>query len=312
MNGRDPKRRVIVTGANGFLGRALCRALCDEVSVLGVDLCGDGLVPLDLLDRGAWEELGRLLGPSPALLIHLAFAFSPKSGMEENNLRIVENLCLLMDRHPETILLYPSTALVYGFGYREGATEDDLLLGDSRYARIKARAEDRLRRAFPARCVVFRMTNIYGEERRENTVIGNILAQLEEGRPIVLRDFNSTRDFIYRGDVVDACRLMLGFLSRRDGLKDREVGDFPSPFGVFNVSTGQGTMIYDLAYELASIRGLTRLLPPKEKVLSIGEREYLVPSPRKLKAFFAEAESHRLVDGPWGPMPIRDGLKKVA
>lgn len=308
---QERKPKIIVTGANGFLGRVLCQSLQRAFSIVCVDLAGNDAFDLDLIKKIAWDELQRYLDSPRVFLIHLAFPFSSKAKMEDDNSRMLENLCGFMDKNIGLILLYPSTALVYGFHCQEGVKEEDAPRPESLYASIKLKAEDRLLRSFPSRCLVLRMTNIYGEELRKKTVIGTLLAQLEKEQMIALKDYNSTRDFIYRGDVVDVFLKMMVYLSRNDDLDDRERKGLQSPYSVFNVCTGKGTLIYDLAFELAAIRHKLHLLPEKDRVMSIGEREYLVPSPGKLKAFFAEAKSRNLVDDPWEPMMIQDGLKKV-
>ena len=64
-----------------------------------------------------------------------------------------------------------------------------------------------------------------------NNVFSDILKQLHDLSPLVIRNVNPIRDFVWIDDVVDALMLLI----------------IKSTPGVFNVGTGEPISIYDLA-----------------------------------------------------------------
>lgn len=307
---RDKNAQIIVTGANGFIGRRLCHLLKNNFNVLGVSKEGCDL-RLNLLEEDSWKKLDEYTNKPWVFLIHLAFISSGENMKDENH-KMLENLCGFTDRQPNIFLLYPSTALVYGVKYREIITEDYPPNPESMYARVKLEIEKTLLRYFSSRCTIFRLTNVYGKPIKENTVIGKILNQIKKNVVISLSDYNSVRDFIYIDDVIESFRLMIRYIKVFENTKEDK--KLKSPYTVFNISTGRPICIYDLAYTIASLYKKLELLPERENVIAYGLNEYLVPSPKKLEDLVDTGLAPYISTGvcsPLRPMGIEQGLERM-
>lgn len=307
----DENIQIIVTGANGYLGKRMTRSLENHFKVLKVDLEGICTSRIDLLKEESWNKLEKHVNFPLVFLINSAFIHSPNSKMEKENMILLENLSRFMDKHSNIFLLYPSTALVYGVKYRELITEDFLPKPESLYAKVKFNIERRLLHQFSSRCTIFRMTNIYGNGTGGNTVIGKIFNQLKKNQRISLNDYNSVRDFIEIDNVIDAFIKMILYIVRLDKLSNQKKQSAYNPHSVFNLSTGKGVKIYDLASKFAYHYKKAHLLPEKEKMINCGRNEYLIPSPEKLKQLFVQGESLNLNEKPWQPMSIEEGIKRM-
>lgn len=303
--------QIIVTGANGFLGRRMSRSLENHFKVVKVDMEGECTIRINLLEEESWNKLDEYMNLPWIFLINSAFIHSPNSKMEKENMILLENLSRFMDKHSNIFLLYPSTALVYGVKYRELISEDFLPRPESLYAKVKFNIERRLLHQFSSRCTIFRVTNVYGNGIGENTVIGKIFNQLKRNQMISLNDYNSVRDFIEIDNVIDAFIKMILYIVRFHRLNNQKKQSACSPHSIFNVSTGIGITIYDLAYKFADYCKKAHLLPEREKVINCGQKEYLVPSPKKLKQLFAQGKSLNLNESSWRPMKIEEGIKRI-
>jgi len=303
--------QVIVTGANGFLGRRMSRSLENHFKVVKVDVEGECTIRINLLKEESWNKLDKYMNFPWIFLINLAFILSSNTKMKGENMTMLENLCRFMDKHSNILLLYPSTVLVYGVKYRELISEDFLPRPESLYAKVKLYMENYLLSHLSSRCTIFRITNVYGNGLGENTVIGKIFNQLKGNQMISLNDYNSIRDFIAVDDVIDAFIKMILYIVRFHKLNNQKKQSACSPHSIFNVSTGIGITIYNLAYKFANYFKKVHLLPEREKVINCGHKEYLVPSPKKLKQLFVQGESLNLNESSWQPMKIEEGIKRM-
>jgi len=137
-------KRCLVTGASGFLGGAVCRALAERWDVIGLGhrQGGAGIRQADLRDAGAVEEL--ILRESPDAVVHLAAYRDPdfcESDAEEArrlNVDTTRNLCRAL---PDTVpLLYASTDYVFD-GTAPPYHEEDAPTPLSIYGRTKLEGE---------------------------------------------------------------------------------------------------------------------------------------------------------------------------
>lgn len=308
----DKDTQVIVTGANGFIGRKLCNVLEKEFNVFKADSKGDCDLRVNLLKADSWNQLEEYTKKPFVFLIHLAFIISSQEKMGSENQKMLENLCTFMHEHQNVFILYPSTALVYGVKYREIITEDYPPNPESLYASVKWTIEKSLLQRFSSRCSIFRLTNVYGSPIKENTVIGEIFNQIKRNQTVSLKDYNSVRDFIYVDDVIESFRLMIRYIKVFESIKENK--KLESPYSIFNVSTGIPIGIYDLAYSIADFYNKLELLPEKEKVIDYGFNEFLVPSPKKLEKLINVCLASNIAKGlcsPLRPLSIEKGIEKM-
>jgi nucleoside-diphosphate-sugar epimerase len=148
---------VFVTGANGFIGRALCRRLASDNKVVGVDITGppDGALnvaweQVDLTDAGSVTAICERY--SPDVVIHCAGIAHQKIGAVDSatymrvNSEVTENFAkAAAESNPDVLFIFLSSVSVYGEeNITIPASEDSECHPSSDYAVSKLDAERRL------------------------------------------------------------------------------------------------------------------------------------------------------------------------
>jgi GDP-4-dehydro-6-deoxy-D-mannose reductase len=256
--------RVLVIGANGFVGPHLCRFL---------ERAGDEVVPLhgvggtsghpdtdtgaiDVRDaRAVTEAIGRA---RPDAIVHLAglssVAYShgdPVATFEINTLGAL-NVCIAVkSAMPTTRMLYVSSGEVYGAA-PDGApaTEQTALAPCSPYAASKVAAESaclQFARSYGLHVVCARPFNHIGAGQAPTFAIPSFARQLVEARQagrsakLLVGNLEPVRDFSHVLDVVAAYRVLL--LHGRSG-------------ETYNVCSGQGRSVRSMLDELVELVGV--------------------------------------------------------
>jgi UDP-glucose 4-epimerase len=234
-------KRVLITGAAGFLGRNLARYLGSHFELLGVDLA-DGF---DVCDPAAFE---RLPGSFDAV-VHLAgLTFVPESHERPRdyyhvNLLSALNTAEFCRRRAVRVLIFPNT-YVYGPPRKLPVDEDHPLVLPSPYHKSKKLAEDLLLGYFEAhqtKVVVFRVFNLYGPGQSDRFLIPGLLAQALRGNKVKVLDLEPRRDFLHIDDFVR--------------LVGAVVGEETPAEGVYNVGTGRSYSVAEVVNLLATVLG---------------------------------------------------------
>lgn len=219
--------RVMVTGAAGFVGGFLRRALCaagHECVATDMAPAVADVLPLDVRDAAAVQA--RVAACRPEACVHLAgIAFVPDAAQDAQRLEAInvtgtENLGAALARHaPRCRLLFVSTAQVYGPAAPSNAPMDEAtpLQPTSAYARSKADAEARLlrlQRESDVDVVIARPGNHIGPGQSPKFVVAAFAAALRaclrgERPDVPVGNLASTRDFSDVRDVVAAYLLLL-------------------------------------------------------------------------------------------------------
>ena len=193
----DPAR-AIVTGAGGFLGRAVVARL----GASGTAVLGPSRSDLDWRESGA---VARYIDQAGAATIyHLA-----SSGVNNPNAgdpQIVEDeLAMARAIGAAAItgmrVVYAGSMAEYGRAGR--LAEADEVTPQNGYARAKVEAGAILREQAQARgfsLVHARLFGLYGPGERSGRLLPAILAALRERRPIALSDGTQRRDFVHIDD----------------------------------------------------------------------------------------------------------------
>jgi len=247
----DARGGILVTGAGGFVGRALISALKAEdpsLSITGVGRSPPAaplpidapFVTLDLLDAAALAQV--VARVRPATVVHLAALSSVQQAqsapveMWRSNLDATINLAEAVRAHaPEATLIFSSSAECYGrtFASGEPLTEDASLQPMNAYARSKVAGEYVLRDLHTAgRLVILRMFNQIGPGQDERFVSSSFAAQIariERGEQSGMKvgDLTAERDFC---DIEDMLRALTMLIEAADRLEQ---------VSVFNVCSGQ-------------------------------------------------------------------------
>lgn len=215
--------RVVITGATGFLGRILLHKLmnCTGVEVIGTSRHSHS---------GVVQVASYADAPGGDLLVHLAetsdrqLANSRGAPYERDSLGTLE---ILLGKGYERVV-YASSAALYG-DQNEGLCKvDSSVHVVDTYTRLKHASEQMV---LEKKGVIARLVNLYGPGMAAGNVINTILNQVPMDGPIRMLDLNPVCDFLWIEDAADAFKIM-------------SMGEAT---GIFNVGTGQGTSILQLA-----------------------------------------------------------------
>jgi nucleoside-diphosphate-sugar epimerase len=267
--------KVLLTGAGGFLGQAVVRALLSSegtplevVAHIGPHGCSppavEGLHSSFCCDITDSETLSQhLVGVE--VVIHLAgppsVAASFKDPVSAVEAHVVGTATVLAASAAAGVrhLVYISSAEVYGQPLTAVVSESSPLRPRSPYGAAKVGSEA-LVRATTAEgrmtATVLRPFSVYGPRPVQPGVIGVIVRQLKNER-VVLQKPDAVRDFCFVDDVANAivCAALHGE---------------PAPFSVFNVGGGSGTSIETVAKHL--LHAIGRDSTPVEALGSEGDR----------------------------------------
>jgi GDP-4-dehydro-6-deoxy-D-mannose reductase len=275
--------KVLVTGADGFVGNHLVRALRDRGD--SVDPCGGpgGLLGLELTDGAAVSA--RVEQSRPDAVIHLAGVSSVARSHEDPGGTVAVNvlgsvhLLEAVRRHaPNARILLVGTGEAYGrLEPGERAEETHPLRPLSPYAASKVAVEvlaNQMAAAHRIAVVYVRAFNHLGPGQSSGFVVPSFAQQLLEiarGRaaPIVsVGDLSPVRDFSHVLDVVDAYLLLL---------------DQGAPGQAYNVCSGDGRSIRTILDELQSLAGTKAEVRIDPERLRPVEIPWLVGNPTRLE-----------------------------
>jgi GDP-4-dehydro-6-deoxy-D-mannose reductase len=225
---------VLITGAEGFIGRALACAL----SAQGYEVIALGRHQGDIAEQATWANL-----PSVSHVFHLAArTFVPDSWKDPASFlhtnvvgtsRAVEYV-----RACNAHLVFIS-GYVYGVPKSLPISEDDLAEPNNPYALSKFLAEQVCAfSAVPA--TVLRAFNVFGPGQRSNFLIPSILDQIRAGVAIKVKDLTPRRDYIYIDDLLDA---LIRAMQR------------PRGYWVFNIGSGVSYSVQEVIDVMQAVAG---------------------------------------------------------
>jgi nucleoside-diphosphate-sugar epimerase len=293
-------QKAVVTGASGFLGNGLVQKLCVAgVEVLGVDLhparsCIDGYKHIQGTISNSGNAIRVFLSDGGAFF-HMA-GFADAGICEQNpmkafeiNLGSVEEALQLCRTLSHVSFVLPSTGILYGNRSSIAVAEESSVQVGGVYAGSKLAAEVLVRlyaRETGHDAVIARLSNVYGPDSGENTVVGRLLGQVRNQDALEVLDTKPIRDFIYVEDVIEAL-VRCAMLKAGFGLQ------------TVNVSTGVGTRIGELIRILVQLSGLA------SRVVLDPEGE-----PESVDSLVMKNETLERLTG-WCPaISVEEGLKR--
>lgn len=211
--------KVLVTGANGLVGRALCSVL-DQVEHQVVRAVRTSTTPWevpvgDLNKSTDWSEA---LGQNTDVVVHLAGKVPSTDGAvglpgdryAEVNTLGTANLARQCAQNGVKRFIFVSTVKVLGEGKSEPYRDTDLAVPADAYAISKWEAEQALWQVAAEtgmQVVVLRPPLVYGPGVKGNFL--RLMQAIDKRRPLPLGAIHNQRSLIYLGNLVDVIRLCL-------------------------------------------------------------------------------------------------------
>ncbi|MDP9100541.1 MAG: GDP-mannose 4,6-dehydratase [Actinomycetota bacterium] len=220
--------RVLVTGADGFIGSHLAERLLREAADVRALACYNPEGSFGWLDaipqdhRGAMDiRLGDIRDPRfmgdvctgvdvvyhLAALISIPYSYQAPFAYFDVNLTGTLTVLEAALRAGVTRLVHTSTSEVYGSPDVLPIVESHPLQGQSPYSASKIAADmaaQAWHRSFGLPVVTLRPFNTYGPRQSTRAVIPALLTQLLDGGDVRLGDLRPRRDFTYVSDTVEA------------------------------------------------------------------------------------------------------------
>ena len=282
---------VWVTGANGFIGRHLCRRLVingervvglgNDVSQCDVNLLGriEGIISDWAFDQ-ALAKYG-----APKVIFHLAGGSSVALSITDPNAEAIKTLgagasliAWIKRNAPEVNLVFASSAAVYGADHAGAIRECGITNPLSPYGVHKLAVERQIITAgldWGLRSAIVRLFSLYGPGLRRQ-ILWDIATRIEMGNDDLqlMGSGNECRDFLQINDCVNLLTILVNHTS--------------SNSTIVNGASGVSRSIYSVASELCQhatkeirvkFTGATREGDPKCLVADISKSELLGFSP---------------------------------
>jgi len=260
--------KVLVTGADGFIGSHLTEALVRRGYSVKAFVLYNSLGSRGWLDKCSEEVRGnfdvfsgdirdphgvRAAMVGCDLVLHLAaliaipFSYYSPDSYVDTNIKGTLNVLQAARKLDVSRVVHTSTSEVYGSAKFTPITESHPLQGQSPYSATKIAADQlafSFNTSFDLPVVIARPFNTYGPRQSARAVIPTIITQLLSGAPsIKLGALYPTRDFCYVDDTV------AGFISLLEGTGNYgQVVNFGSGF---EISIGG---LFDLICEIVGVR----------------------------------------------------------
>ena len=259
-------KKILVTGADGFIGSHLVETLLDEgcsVKAFTYYNSFNSWGWLDTFPRETLKNVEVFTGDIRdsngvrtavkdvdivfhlAALIAIPFSYYSPDAYIETNIRGTLNLLQACRDYDVERVIVTSTSEVYGTAQYVPINETHPLQAQSPYSASKIGADkiaESFFRSFEMSVVIARPFNTYGPRQSARAVIPTIITQLLNGnKNIRLGSIHPTRDFSHVGDV---CKGLIG-LSKFDEAIGREV----------NIGSGTEISIGSLAKLLMELTG---------------------------------------------------------
>jgi dTDP-4-dehydrorhamnose reductase len=276
------KRRILITGAGGMLGKAFYNVFkeSDEVKATDIDLNEEWLTYLDVRDYEEYLKNAKKFMPD--IIMHLA-AFTDLEYCENNinetyrtNTMSVEN-AVAVAKEVGATLLYISTAGIFD-GMQETYDDFDAPNPLSVYGRAKYMGE---------RYVIENMDKYFvcragwmmgGGPTKDKKFINKIYQQIKAGKKelFVVDDKGGTPTYTY------------DFANTVKGLIEMKY------YGVYNMVCGGSCSRYDVALEMLEILGLKEDIVLKKVESDFFKAEYFATRPASEKLINRKLDIRKL------------------
>ena len=271
---------ILVTGAAGFIGRALCERLLqqDGCKVVGVDNLNDyypvslkqaRLATLEARDGfhfvqlalADWEALNALCAAQGFdYVIHLAaqagvrYSIANPHVYAQSNLLGMTNVLEACRRHGVKHLVYASSSSVYGQNAKVPFAEDDRVDAPVSFYAATKKANEVMAHSYAhlykLPCTGLRFFTVYGPWGRPDMAPWLFTEAILQGKPIkVFNHGQMQRDFTYIDDIVE------GVVRVMQHLPTGEHGQ--PPYALFNIGNHNPVTLMDFIHSIETACGRT-------------------------------------------------------
>lgn len=266
-------KRVLVTGACGFIGSHLVERLLEEGCKVRAFVLYNSFNSWGWLDSFPKEKLKKIdifmgdvrdpYGVRDAIkdvdivfhlaaLIGIPFSYHSPDSYVDTNIKGTLNILQACREFKTEKVIITSTSEVYGTALYTPIDERHPLRGQSPYSATKIAADkisESFYRSFGMPVVIARPFNTYGPRQSARAVIPTMISQLLSGRDeIELGSIYPTRDLVYVKDTVEG----FSAIARSDKVLGEEI----------NIATGKEISIENLA------RKIIKIINPRAKIVS--------------------------------------------
>lgn len=257
------KGKVLVTGADGFIGSHLVEHLLGhglEVRALsqynsfnnwgwleGISSPGLEVVTGDVRDPNLCREIVKGCDTvfHLAALIAIPYSYTAPDSYVDTNIKGTLNICQATRDAGTRRLIVTSTSEVYGTARYVPIDENHPKQPQSPYSATKIGADAlalSFHNAFELPVVVARPFNTYGPRQSARAIIPTIISQIASGMDVIkVGDLSPTRDFNF---VADTARGFIA-LAEAEGIEGREI----------NIATGTEVTMRETLETIAEVMG---------------------------------------------------------
>ena len=303
-------KRILITGAGGFIGSHLTEALAPQAAHVRAFVHYNGAGTWGWLDGSAISDhieviTGDVTDPETisaaaqgvdvifhlAALIGIPYSYRAVRSYVRTNVEGTLNVLQAAKTHEVQRVIHTSTSEVYGTALQVPISEDHPLQGQSPYSASKIGADkmaEAFSLSFETPVLTVRPFNTYGPRQSSRAIIPSLIGQFLTRDKIKVGNLDPTRDFNFVDDTVD------GFIKAAEA----DVSGM-----VVNLGSGQETSIRDLVTIIAEVVG---------KQLDIEEEsERVRPAGSEVMRLCADNTRAREMLG-WSPsVDLREGIERT-
>lgn len=307
-------KKVLVTGADGFIGSHLVEGLLDQGCKVKAFVYYNSFNHWGWLDTLPKERLkkievvaGDIRDPHGvrsalkrqdavfhlAALIGIPYSYDAPDNYIDTNIKGTLNVLQAAKEEKLSRVIVTSTSEVYGTARYVPIDEKHPRQGQSPYSATKIGADsvaESFYRSFNLPVTIVRPFNTYGPRQSARAIIPTLIAQLVNGfQEIKVGALHPTRDLTYVLDTVSAFLAVAG--------SEKTIGE------EVNIANQDEIAIGDLA------KKLIKMINPKAKVMV--DKKRLRPKGSEVERLFGNASKLRRLTG-WRPrFTLEQGLKET-
>lgn len=278
------KKKILITGASGFIGFHLCLRLQNEFSIVAVDNLSNyydinlkksranilknlkiKFYKYDLTNQKHLQKLFSLYDFD--YIIHLAaqagvrYSFENPNSYVDNNILATFNILECIKKKKIKHFLFASTSSVYGIsdkikGFKE---TDSANFQVSLYASSKKSAESLIHNYsynFKIKATIFRFFTVYGPWGRPDMALFKFTDSIINNRPIKIYNHgNQYRDFTYVDDLTESIkRLVNCYPIESNRVKNDSLSDL-CPYRIVNIGNQKAIYLKDFVNTIENVIG---------------------------------------------------------